>query len=69
MNLDYKITTAFPDKLRTMHIIVIDGESLATTRAKEVLQFAKNRNIARHDWRDLKDAVRLGEPLQIRDGY
>ncbi len=69
MNLDYKITTLHPDKLRTLHIIVIDGEALTTTRAKEVLQFAKNRSIARYDWKHLKEAVRLGEPLQIRDGY
>lgn len=69
MNLDYKITTAHPDKLRTLHIIVIDGEALATTRATEVLQFAKNRSVARFDWKQLKEAVRLGQPLTIRDGY
>lgn len=66
MNLDYKISTNSPDKLRTLHIIVIDGESLSTTRAKEVLQFAKNRSISKFDWKELKEAVRLGNPLSIR---
>jgi hypothetical protein len=66
MNIDYNITTARPDKLRTLHIIVIDGESLATTKAKEILHFAKNRNIPRYDWKQLKEAVRLGNPLSIR---
>lgn len=65
MKLDYKITTASPDKLRTMHIIIIDGEILTTTRAKEVLQFAKNRAIEKYDWKKLKEAVRLGVALNI----
>lgn len=68
MNLDYKITTLHPDKLRTLHIIVIDGETLSTTIGKEVLQFAKNRSIAKFDWKHLKEAVRLGKPLSIRGG-
>lgn len=68
MNLDYKTTTAHPDKLRTMHIIVIDGESLATTRAKEILQFAKNRSIGKYDWKELKEAVRLGQSISIKGG-
>jgi len=69
MNLDYKITNLHPDKLRTLHIIVIDGESLSTTRATEVLKFAKNRNPNRSEWREIKEAVRLGLRLSIRDGY
>ncbi len=68
MNLDYKTTTAHPDKLRTLHIIVIDGESLSTTRGKEVLQFAKNREIDKYGWKELKEAVRLGKSLTIRGG-
>lgn len=68
MQLDYKTTTAHPDKLRTLHIIVIDGEALSTTREKEVLVFAKPRLNSKHDWRDLKEAVRLGNSLQIKGG-
>lgn len=67
MNLDYKTTTVKPDLLRTMHIIIIDSEILTTTREKEVFQFAKSRGIAKFDWRDLKEAVRTGKPLSIRD--
>lgn len=66
MSIDYKTTTQQPDKLRTLHMIVIDGESLTTTRAKEILQFAKNRSLPRYDWKLLKEAVRLGEALTIR---
>ncbi len=66
MNLDYKTTVQSPDKLRTLHVLVIDGDTLSTTRSKEVLQFAKNRSISRHDWKLLKEAVRLGEALTIR---
>lgn len=68
MDLDYKTTTAHPDKLRTLHIIVIDGESLSTTRAKEVLQFAKNRQPSKSVWRELKNAVRLGHSMTARGG-
>lgn len=68
MNIDYKITTAHPDKLRTLHIIVIDGESLSTTRAEEIRNFAKNRGLPRSDWRQLKEAVRLGNHLSIKGG-
>lgn len=66
MNLDYKTTTAHPDKLRTLHMIVIDGEILTTTRAKEVLQFAKNRSIDKYGWKQLKEAVRLGQSLSMK---
>lgn len=67
MNLDYKTTTS-GDSLRTIHIIVIDAEILTTTRAKEVLQFAKARIQSRFMWKQLKEAVRLGESIQIRGG-
>lgn len=67
MNLDYKTTTKHPDKLTTLHIIVIDGEILTTTRAKEVLQFAKNRSITKRDYKELKKAVGNEEKLTITD--
>lgn len=65
MYIDYKITTVSKDKLRVIHIIVIDGESLTTTRANEVRQFAKNRSINKSDWKELKEAIRLGNHLSI----
>lgn len=67
MNLDYKTTTV-TGKLRTMHIIVIEAESLITTIAKEVLIFAKPRIHDKIVWKQLKEAVRLGETLTIRGG-
>jgi hypothetical protein len=68
MNLDYKITTIGPDKLRTIHVAIVEDEFLTTTRAKEVLQFVKNRNPSRSEWKQLKEAVRLGKTLKIADG-
>lgn len=67
MNLDYKTSFVHPDKLRTLHILVVDSEIITTTRAKEVLQFAKNRNPTKREWKELKEAVRLGTPLKLRD--
>ncbi len=67
MNLDYKTTTK-PGSLRTIHIIVIEAESLTTTIAKEVLIFAKARNPTKYEWQEIKEAVRLGRPLTIRGG-
>jgi hypothetical protein len=67
MNLDYK-TTTFGESLRTIHIIVIEAESLTTTRAKEVLTFAKPRIQSKFNWKQLKECVRLGESLTIRGG-
>lgn len=69
MNLDYKTTTVAPDRLRTMHVVVVGDEFLTTTNAKEVLKFVKNRNPSKDEWRQLKEAVRLGTPLKLRDGY
>jgi hypothetical protein len=67
MNLDYK-TTTIEGKLRTVHIIVIEAESLTTTIAKEVLTFAKPRIQSKFVWKQLKEAVRLGESLTIKGG-
>ncbi len=67
MNLDYK-TTTIQGKLRTVHIIVIEAESLTTTIAKEVLVFAKARIASKIVWKQLKEAIRLGESLMIRGG-
>lgn len=54
--------------LRTIHNIVIDGKELKTTRAKEVLIFAKPLIYDKIVWRELKDAVRLGNTLEVRGG-
>ncbi len=67
MNLDYKTSFVNPDKLRTLHIVVIESEILTTTRAKEILNFVKNRNPTKSEWKQLKEAVRLGLTLQLRD--
>lgn len=69
MNLDYKTTTVAPDKLRTMHVVIVEDEFLTTTRAKEVLQFVKSRNPTKSEWKHVKEAVRLEEPLTIRGGH
>jgi len=68
MNLSYKTTTVGPHKLRTMHVIIVEDEFLTTTRAKEVLKFVKDRNPSKYDWKQLKEAVRLGDPIKITDG-
>lgn len=67
MNIDYKTTTVL-GKLRTVHILVIDGESLTTTRQREVLVFAKPRIRDKFVWKQFKEAVRLGQSLTIRGG-
>jgi len=61
-------TTTKPGSLRTVHKIVIETEELETTRAKEVLTWAKPRIFSKFVWRQLKDCVRLGEPLQVTGG-
>lgn len=63
MNLSYSIT-AKENSLRRLHIIIIDGERLGTTRQKEILIFARSRISSKYDWKQLKDAVRLGESLE-----
>lgn len=67
MTLSYSITT-IPGSLRTLHKIVIDGESLETTRAKEVKLFAKPRIFDKYVWKELKEAIRLGHPLEVKGG-
>lgn len=67
MELSYSITTK-EGSLRTLHIIIINGERLETTRQKEILVFAKPRITSKNDWKLLKDAVRLGQSLQIAGG-
>jgi hypothetical protein len=67
MKLSYSIST-IPGKLRTVHTIVIEHETLTTTKAKEVLVFAKPRIFDKIVWKALKEAVRLGEPLTVDGG-
>ncbi len=62
--LNYSTTTAV-NSLRTIHTITINDESLTTTRAKEVLTFAKPRIASKYEWKYLKEAVRKGEALTI----
>lgn len=67
MKLSYSTSTK-PDSLRTVHIIVIEYERFETTRARDVLLFAKPRIFDKLVWKELKDAVRLGEPLEVMGG-
>lgn len=67
MNISYTTTTA-PGSLRTIHIIVIENERFETTRAKEILTFAKPRVFSKDVWQQLKECVRLGESLQVMGG-
>lgn len=67
MNLSYSISTK-PGTLRTVHTIVIDHERLENTRAKEILTFAKPRIFDKLVWKELKEAVRLGQPLTVNGG-
>lgn len=50
------------------HFLQIGGEQILTTRAKKILDFAQPRITSKSDWKDLKEAVRLGEPLTITGG-
>lgn len=67
MRLSYSTSTV-PGALRTLHHIEIDGEKLTTTRAKEILVFAKPRIFDKFVWKQLKEAVRLGQPLEVSGG-
>jgi hypothetical protein len=67
MTLSYSTSTK-EGSLRTIHKIVIDGEELTTTREKEVLVFAKPRIFSKYTWKMLKEAVRLGESLEVKGG-
>ncbi len=71
MNLSYKTTTAAQTasgnpSLRTMHIVIVEDEFLTSTRADEILKFVKDRNPSRHEWKEFKEAVRLGKPLTLK---
>jgi len=65
MNLDYKTTTVDPNRLRTMHIVIVEDEILTTTRADEVLKFVKKRNPTKYEWKQFKEAVRNGEQIKL----
>lgn len=65
MNLDYTTTTMGPNSLRTLHVAIVNGEIITSTRSKEVLQFVKNRNPTRYEWKKFKQAIRLGETLKL----
>lgn len=67
MTISYSLSTV-SGKLRTLHTITIEHETLTTTRAKEVLTFAKPRIFSKSVWKELKEAVRLGEPLTVTGG-
>lgn len=67
MTISYSTSTILAS-LRTVHIIVIEEEKLVTTRAKEVLLFAKPRMFDKYTWKQLKECVRLGNSLEIKGG-
>lgn len=58
-------TSTIPGKLRTVHTIVIEHEKLETTKAREILIWAKSRIFDRYVWKELKEAVRLGIPFTV----
>lgn len=60
--------TVQPGKLRTIHHLTIAGETITTTRSKEILLFAKPRVRDRFEWKHIKEAVRRGESLEIFGG-
>ena len=64
MTLNYKPAIAKGQ----LHILIINGEFISTTIAKEVLTFAKSRIQSKRDWKQLKECVRLGEYLSISGG-
>lgn len=51
-----------------LHTLQIEGEKIQTTRAKEVLEFAKSRIFDRSVWKQLKEVVRLGKTLTVDGG-
>jgi len=67
MKISYSTSTV-PGKLRTVHTIVIEHETFETTRAKEILTFAKPRIFDKLVWKELKEAVRLGNSLTVDGG-
>jgi hypothetical protein len=67
MNLTYTTSTK-PGSLRTIHTIVIDGQEKVSTKAKEILTFAKPRIFSKSVWKELKEAVRLGHNMTVTGG-
>ncbi len=65
MKLEYRLSTVDPNRLRTLHIVVVEDEILSTTRADEVLKFVKRRNPTKAEWKEFKNAVRNGEQIKI----
>jgi hypothetical protein len=61
-------TTTIPGTLRTVHTIVIEHKQLSSTRAKDILIWAKPRIFDKHTWKEVKAAVRLGTSLQVCGG-
>lgn len=50
------------------HLLLINGEYISTTKQKEVLLFARNRITDKFTWKELKEAIRLGQPIEITGG-
>ena len=67
MTLSY-FTSTKEGSLRTIHKIVIDGKELTTTKAKDILIFAKPKIFSKNDWKQLKEAVKFRESLEIMGG-
>jgi hypothetical protein len=67
MTISYK-TSTISGTLRTVHTIRIDEDELTSTRAKEILVFAKPRIFSKKTWKLLKKCVRVGEPLEVKGG-
>ncbi len=67
MELRYKTSTV-TGHLRVIHRINIDGEEFETTRAKDILIWAKPRIHSKFVWKQLKESVRLGEVLTVDGG-
>lgn len=61
-------TSTIAGTLRTVHKIVIETEKFESTRAKEILLFAKPRLFDKFVWKQLKEAVRLGQSLEVMGG-
>lgn len=67
MTLSYSPSTK-EGSLRTLHKITIDGEYFETTRAKELLIWAKPRIFSKFVYKELTEAVRLGKNLEVSGG-
>lgn len=67
MQINYEPSTV-EGSLKTLHKITIETETFESTRAKEVLKWAKPRIFSKYVWKFLKNAVRLGESLSVHGG-